>query len=233
MMAGDENQSCEGCSICDKSIFRVLKEESLEFISQHKTRYRFKKGQVIFNESNIPGGIYAINTGSVKISKEGKGDKEQILRFAGEGTILGYRSILSNENFGVSATALENVDLCFLPRTEFLKLVSSDINFTKELLKGISMELGLSRSQIVGITQNSVKERVAGALINLQSFYGLAQDSNFLSKKVSRTNLAQLTGTSLESVVRILKELKEEGYIELDGKLIKINDTKKLMSLVS
>ena len=227
----DEDQGCDGCSVCEKSLFKALDKKSLDLISEHKTRFRFKKGQIIFNESNVPNGVFAINTGSVKLYKEGKGSKEHIMRFAGPGAILGYRAIMCNESFGISAKALENVDLCFVPRNEFLDLVDNNIGFAKELLRELALELGETRDQIMSITQKCVRERIAGALLNLKVFYGLEADSEFLNKKISRTNLAQLTGTSLESVVRILKELKEAGLIDLDGKRIRISEPEKLKNL--
>jgi len=225
------DQSCVGCDICEISLFKALDQVSLRLMSEHKTRYHFKKGQIVFNEYNTPQGVYAINTGSVKLYKEGKGNKEHIMRFAGPGAILGYRAIMSNDTFGISATALENVDLCFVPKAEFLDLVDGNMNFAKELLRELSLELGETRNQIMNISQKCVRERIAGALLNLQVFYGLDEDSQFLNKKVSRTNLAQLTGTSLESVVRILKEFKEARFIELEGKRIKINDPVKLKDM--
>ncbi len=205
-----------------------MKVDSLRTLSKDKRDAYYKKGQVIFNEFNSPEGIYAIADGSLKIYKEGREGKEQILKFVGAGTVLGYRAILCNQPFGVSAAALEDTSLCFIPKATFQQLLTSDIEFTRQMLQELSQHLGDSHERVLGLTQKSVKERVAESLLNLKAFYGKKEDTDFLTKKISRTHIAQLCGISLESAVRTLKILESEGVISLVKKEICIKDVPRL-----
>jgi CRP/FNR family transcriptional regulator len=205
-----------------------MKLDSLRTLSEEKREAHYKKGQVIFNEFNSPDGIYAVADGSLKIYKEGKEGKEQILKFVGAGAVLGYRAIICDQPFGVSAAALEDTSLCFIPKATFQELLTLDIEFTQQMLQELSKDLGDSHGRVVGLTQKSVKERVSEALLNLKAFYGENTNNEFLTKKISRTHIAQLCGISLESAVRTLKALESEGVIVLVKKEICIKDVSRL-----
>lgn len=208
-----------------------MKTDSLRQLSLSKREMYFKKGQVVFNEFNSPEGIYAVYSGSLKVFKEGKAGKEQILKFVGPGTVLGYRAILCNQPFGISAATLEDSSLCFIPTKTFQELLSQDILFTQQMLQELSEDLGNARSNVIGLTQKSVKARIAETLLNLKAFYGEDKDTEFLSKKISRTHIAQLCGVTIESVVRTLKSLEREGVITLVKREIRIIDSLKLVQL--
>jgi len=208
-----------------------MKTDSLRQLSLNKREVYFKKGQVVFNEFNSPEGIYAVFSGSLKIYKEGKSGKEQILKFVGPGAVLGYRAILCNQTFGVSATTLEDTSLCFIPKSTFQELLAQDIEFAQQMLQELSVDLGDSRSSIIGLTQKSVEARISETLLNLKAFYGQDEKTEFLTKKISRTHIAQLCGVTLESAIRTLKKLEKEGVISLEKKEICIRNSLKLAEL--
>ena len=99
------------------------------------------------------------------------------------------------------------------------------------MLQELSEDLGNARSNVIGLTQKSVKARIAETLLNLKAFYGEDKDTEFLSKKISRTHIAQLCGVTIESVVRTLKSLEREGVITLVKREIRIIDSLKLVQL--
>lgn len=135
---------------------------------------------------------------------------------------------MCNQTFGVSAAALEETSLCFIPKTTFQQLLMLDIEFTQQMLQELSHDLGDSHKQVVDLTQKSIRERVSESLLNLKAFYGENEDTEFLAKKISRTHIAQLCGITLESAVRTLKILEDEGVISLLRKEICIKDVSRL-----
>ena len=98
---------CKHCLSRLHSVFSDLDEEELIELNLSKTSINFKRGQAIFSEGGVAHGIFCVNSGKIKIAHSGDEGKEQIVRFAKEGDILGYMSILSGDKYSSSATALE------------------------------------------------------------------------------------------------------------------------------
>ena len=115
------------------------KEELLEF-EQEKKVLNLKKGDEIIQEGNTPKGIYCIIKGTAKLFKIGFNGKEQILRFINEGDIIGYRSILSQEVFGASATAMTPVEIYYIPEKFFLKLLEVNPKLAFNVLQRIAKD---------------------------------------------------------------------------------------------
>ncbi|MBL4594573.1 MAG: Crp/Fnr family transcriptional regulator [Flavobacteriales bacterium] len=138
--------SCSNCGN-GNTIFCCLPSEELDKLSVNKDNNFFKKGQVIFYEGNHPHGMYCIYKGKVKISKLGDEGKEQIVRFAGEGELLGYRSSLSNESYKATATAMEDCYICHIPKDKFSDVLNNNSNFSLEIIKLLSNDLKKIRTK--------------------------------------------------------------------------------------
>ena len=96
-------------------IFLHLSQEEMELINYEKECNYFKRGEILYHEGRRMTGFYCVNKGIVKIYKTGIDGKEQIIAFAQKGDILGYRSILSNENACTTSKVIEDAVLCFIP----------------------------------------------------------------------------------------------------------------------
>ena len=216
--------NCGSCRVCEMSAFHNLDLDTLDALSQAKSDNIYRKGQIIYNESNYPDGIYAIYNGKVKLYIQGSTGKEQIIQLAGPGAILGYRAILCEEKYNVSAATLEETILCYIPKDTFLELLQKNMHLSKNVMQMLSKDLGAAQRKVADINQKTVHERVCEALLNVKLFYGVNEESGFINHEVSRTNLSNIAGTTLESTVRVLNALKKEGLITTEGKKIKIND---------
>lgn len=91
--------SCQFCSSREATVFCDLHQDDLEQINLNKGANLYKKGQIIFEEGFRPQGIYCVSQGKIKISKRGDRGKEQIIRLAKDGDIIGYRALISGENY--------------------------------------------------------------------------------------------------------------------------------------
>ncbi len=218
------------CSNCDsKHIFDCLPQDEILKLSDNKDNNFFKKGQVIFYEGNHPHGMYCIHNGKVKISKLGDEGKEQIVRFAGKGELLGYRSALSNESYKATATAMEDCYICHIPKDNFSEVLNNNSNFSMEIIKLLSDDLKKSEQNLLNISQKPVRERIAETLLILKNRFGYEKDGKTLSITLTRREIGDIAGTTTETTIRTLSEFVKEGSIKLSGKKIIVLNYNKLI----
>lgn len=227
----DNNNSCLTCDQHSKSIFCSLIETELEIISQVKKCLFFEKGASIFSEADEPKGIYCIQKGKAKLVQLGPDGKDQILHFANEGDIMGYRATLSGDIFSCSAIAIEKSTICFIPKDVFINAVGNNSKLALEIIHLFSEELKKIESNLTKITQGPVKERIAQSLLLLKNKYGFEADQSTINITIKREELANMAGTTRETATRILYSFQEEKLIQLIGKKIKIVDLKKLIEI--
>lgn len=215
--------SCNSCTIRTHPLFRHLVEQELQEIMLNKITETYKRGSIVYQEGNRMKGFCCVQSGIIKIYQTGFDGKEQIIRFAKPGDIIGYRSVVSNEPACTTTEVIEEAVLCHIPTEILLNLVKTNGNFAVELMKLTCKELGEANSYITDIAQKTVKERLAEILIHLQDEFG--EDSQgVLNISLTREELSNIVGTATESIIRLLSEFKSQAYIEINGRKIKILD---------
>ncbi|HEC44048.1 MAG TPA: Crp/Fnr family transcriptional regulator [Bacteroides sp.] len=223
--------SCDdGCLARSDSIFKHLSKEELDLVTFEKTVEQFKRGSVIYRESSRINGCYCIQKGIVKVFKTGIDGKEQIIRFAQAGDIIGFRSVLSSELACTTAEVLDDAYTCYIPSETLVHLVKNNGNFSMDLMQITCKELGEANAYITDIAQKTVRERLAEILIHLKKDFGL-DDNKVLQISLTREELANIVGTATESVIRLLSEFKQDQLIELNGRKIKILDEPGLIRI--
>jgi CRP-like cAMP-binding protein len=218
---------CDKCSLESSSIFKFLKADEVTSINFEKDFRQYKRGDILYQEGNRISGFYCINSGIIKVFKTGFDGKEQIIRFAKKGDIIAYRSVLSNELACTSAKVIEDCNVCFIPSEILISFIKTNPNFALELVKLACHELGEANSFITDIAQKTVRERLAEVLLFLVNDFGL-DNQQFLNISLTREELANIVGTATESVIRLLSEFKSDKLVELNGRRIKIINTKGL-----
>jgi CRP/FNR family transcriptional regulator len=163
------------------------------------------------------------------MSHLGDDGKEQIIRLVKAGDILGYRALLSGERYSASAEALEDTQVCFIPRDLFVKILKLDSNLAFEMMKLLSDELHRAEVKLTHLAQKPIRERLAETLLFIKETYGYEADGVTLNVRLSREDIANLVGTATESAIRLLSEFKKDGMIDLEGKKIKIIHPKELL----
>ncbi|RLD95556.1 MAG: Crp/Fnr family transcriptional regulator [Bacteroidetes bacterium] len=215
--------SCDSCTIRTHPLFRHLEEQELQEIMLNKITETYKRGSIVYQEGNRMKGFCCVQSGIIKIYQTGFDGKEQIIRFAKPGDIIGYRSVVSNEPACTTTEVIEEAILCHIPAEILLNLVKTNSNFAVELMKLTCKELGEANSYITDIAQKTVKERLAEILIHLDDEFG--EDlQGVLKISLTREELSNIVGTATESIIRLLSEFKSLGYIEINGRKIKILD---------
>ena len=217
--------SCATCQARKKSLFSANFDENLSHLEEHKSCSYFKKNQPLFIEGSFPRGVYCLNQGKVKVFARGDEGKEQIIHIAKEGEIIGFRAMFSGDMYKVSATALEDANICFISKDDFLDMIDTNPTLRNGIMRELSKELGDRAIFITNMAQKSVRERLAAALIILDDVYSGEQIN------LTREDLANFVGTATETLIRLLKDLKEEGVIEIHTRKLEIIDKDKLMKI--
>lgn len=221
---------CEQCIVRQFSSLKSLSKEELLKIAECKTSYTIKKGDSIFEEGEITNGVYCVKDGVCKLSKLSANGKDQIVKLVKSGELLGQRSMISDEPANLSAVALEDMQVCFIPKSEIMGFFNQNNQFSMNMMKTICSDLKEADDHMVSLAQKNVKERLAETLIYLEDTFGKNEDGS-LRIQLSREELAGMIGTATESCIRLLSEFNKSGYIELVNKKIILKDKNKLKKL--
>ncbi|WP_396148489.1 Crp/Fnr family transcriptional regulator [Flavobacterium sp.] len=218
---------CEQCIVREFSSLKALNKEELLKMANCKTSYTIKKGEPIFEEGESVNGIYCIKDGVCKLSKLSANGKDQIVKLVKPGELLGQRSMISDEPTNLSAVALEDMEVCFIPKSEILGFFNNNNQFSMNVMKTICGDLKESDDHMVSMAQKTVKQRLAESLLYLEETFGKNEDGS-LHIQLSREELAGMIGTATESCIRLLSEFAKNGLVNLNGKRISILDKNKL-----
>ena len=221
---------CEQCIVRQFSSLKSLNKEELLRMADCKTSYTIKKGEYIFEEGEITKGVFCVKDGICKLSKLSANGKDQIVKLVKPGELLGQRSMISEEPANLSAVALEDMEVCFIPKKEIMGFFTENNQFSMNVMKTICGDLKEADDHTVSMAQKNVKERLAETLLYLEDSFG-QNDDGTLQIQLSREELAGMIGTATESCIRLLSEMNKNGLIDLVGKKIAIIDRSKLRKL--
>jgi len=208
-----------------------MSKEELKRVSDSKITKSIKKGQAIFEEGEKLNGVFCVRDGVSKLSKLSANGKDQIVKLASKGEVMGQRSVIAEESTNLSAVAVSDMEVCFIPKEGIVEALHKNPNFTVEVLRHMAHDLREADDVIVNMSQKTVKQRIAEAFLYLRDNFG-ADTDGFLKVTLSREDIANVVGTATESCIRIISEFKKKNYIKTSGKKIGVVDEKKLRDLV-
>jgi CRP-like cAMP-binding protein len=215
-------KSCSLCLSCNK--------EWLPAIDANRKVYHYKKGELLFKEGEEVKGIFFINSGLVKVHKRWDDEKEMILRFANDGAIVGHRGLGGDTIYPVSGTALNNTEVCFVDIDFFTATLKTNPDYLYQLMLFFATELKESEKRMRNMAHMSAKGRIAYALITLQQKFGIDSDG-YLNIVLSRQDIASYTGTTYETLFKMMNEFTIENTLRFFVKKIEILDITKLVSV--
>lgn len=220
---------CQVCKSRDRSLFTSLSDGELTNLSYSKTCTSYRKGQALFHRGTRPLGVFCINSGSIKVSRTGVDGKDQILKISASGDLLGYKALIAENHYEDTAEALEDCSVCFIPKDDFLTMLSAGSQFYMDILKAICIEHNVISSKITQMAQRSVRQRLALTLLMLHDTYGLEHDvAGKIEINLTREDLSNIVGTATESLIRLLNQFKQEEMIRINGRKIELLDTAAL-----
>lgn len=204
--------------------FSIEKKEFSE-IFVHKLIKHFQAKDVIYREGDTPSFIYYVKTGKVKIQKMNKDGKEVVFELCKEGDFFGYWSVLKHAEQQDTAEVIEDAEIWLIPIQDFRSQIDTNTEVSGKFLKLLSNNLLVKEHKLLEMAYDSVRKRIANALIEMCDKYG---EQNQLRMKIPRELIASMAGTSVETAIRMLSEFKSDSLIEINASEIVILDYNKL-----
>lgn len=211
-----------GEAIAKKDGLHELKELMQDRGSRH-----YKKNQTIHHEGDRVSGIYFIISGKVKTVKLTEDGRELITGMYKTDDYLDINIILTENTYTDTAIALEDTEMSFLPADQFDKLINNYPDIGAQFIKLLAGNVKEKESRLLQIAYSSVRKRIADAIVNLMKQHS----ADGKSIKISRDDLAALSGTAPETISRTLTDFREEGLIDKKGSTLTILDMQKLEKL--
>ena len=212
-------------------VFSGLSDEELDGIIPHVIKRKLKNNTVIFHENDPASAFYLVKTGRVKIYKVGPDGREQVLAILGNGQIFGDVPAFDGGPYPASAATMADSEIYLIRSEDFQGLVRRYPEVALKIIRVLGQRLRQSMELVRDLSFKQVPHRLAGLLLKLGSEYGSETAAGILiDLKLSRQELADIVGTSRETITRELKKMEREGMIEVERRLITITDIKRLKS---
>jgi CRP-like cAMP-binding protein len=212
-------------------VLESLPQRDLRRLREHLHLKKVKKGKELFKEGTYPRAVYIVKRGKVKLFQQGQNGSETIVTIYSSGEMFGYRPILCNEKNPASAQTLEDCAIYVLPARHFVQLLSVSTTLSNLLLRNLSHEFRVLVNKIGAFAQKSVRERTALSLLILGEKYNKPGSKDAAEITLSRHDLAAFVGTTIETIARILRRLKEDKIIKTFGRKIVIQNPRALQQL--
>jgi CRP/FNR family cyclic AMP-dependent transcriptional regulator len=226
-------EDCLLCKMRQSGYFCNLPPASLQELDKVKYASAYPQGAVLFVEGQAPRGLYMICGGRVKLSTTSRDGKTLILRIAQAGEVLGLHATVSGKPYELTAEALQPCQLDFIRRDDFLRFLQhhSDacLNAAQHLSKNCQSAYEMIRS--LGLS-HSVAEKLARLLLEWSSDGDVVKEGIRIKVSLTHEEIAQLIGTSRETVTRVLGEFRQKKLAQLRGSTLVILDKPALERMI-
>jgi CRP/FNR family transcriptional regulator, cyclic AMP receptor protein len=229
-------QITENCLICKlrhSGFFCDLDKPALESLEQIKYASAYPQGAMLFVEGQSARGIYIVCTGRVKLSTTSRDGKTLILRIAQAGEVLGLHATVSGKPYELTAETLQPCQLDFVKRDDFLKFLQNHsdacLNAAQHLSQNCQSAYEMIRS--LGLS-HSVSEKLARLLLEWAEDGDATKDGIRIKVSLTHEEIAQLIGTSRETVTRVLSEFRDKKLANLHGSTLLIQNKEALERLI-
>ncbi|MBK9593459.1 MAG: Crp/Fnr family transcriptional regulator [Crocinitomicaceae bacterium] len=202
----------------------------LDLINSSSKQVKIGAKENVFLAGDKAEGIFEIISGKVKVTSKDNLENESLIRLAADSDILGHRGIGGDWVYHVTATALEDTTLLFIPRKTFEILARTNAEFSYKMMTLFAEELKHAEEKTLHLP---VINRVANAILMNYTAFGADAKTGELNYTLSRQDFANRAITTYESTVRAIAELKSEKIIDTDNKTIFIKNLKKLQQVAS
>jgi CRP/FNR family cyclic AMP-dependent transcriptional regulator len=216
----------------DQLVFASSNADVLKELTEQRSINIYKKKQVIYAEGNHPLQLFYVLKGKVKTYKTNEDGKDLVTDLYSAGDFLGHVALLQGGLYKETAEAMDECELAIIPRKEFEDLVNSNREVAQKFIGLLAKNIIEKESQLLNMAYNSLRKKVADALITLKRKYQSPGATTF-TIDISRENLATIAGTATESLIRTLSDFRSEKLIDIkDGHITLLNE-KKLEGMIN
>jgi CRP-like cAMP-binding protein len=204
-------------------IFTDLGEDQLDKIARMGSHQKYKKDAVILFEHEDSAGLFIIAKGKVKVSRYSDDSREVILAILSESDIFGEMSILDGYSRSATVTSIVDSEIFLLKRDDFLQLLKSNHDIVTSMLQELTRRLRVADMKIKALSMKDSEGKIAAVLIQLADEIGkIAFGKAEIEKLPYQHDLANMAGTSRETISRTLHTFAKKGFVELDGAGLRI-----------
>ncbi len=209
----------------------VKAQKDILLLTDDREIRRYKAKDVIYEFAEIPRWLYYLTEGQVKLYQSNDMGKELITQVIKQGEFFGFNDLIEDKAYQMSAAALKDSDITLIPKADFMAMLYSNRDFSIQFIKMISNKAVQSEKQMIEMAYNSVRKKVANALISFAIQSTLSENEKiFISQ--SREDLAAKAGTAKETLIRTLSDFKDENLIKIKARQIIINNIQDLKDLI-
>jgi len=216
-------------SICLLPSYNVLTQQQIDRINSNALIVSHKKGEIVFGQDKPVSYLMFLNSGLVKIFKEGQNKKTVILKIAGPGHYIGAFSIFYENRYQISGTTIEDSELVYININIFREILSENGAYALQILQNLSSEGMFLINKLMDFPQKQIPGRIAEMLL---FFASEVYNNNEFTLPISRQDLADLVYSTKESVSRTLTEFKNDRIIGIDDRKVVLQsvDLLKILS---
>lgn len=213
-------------------IFSQLSDDKLEQISNLATLQKFNKDAVVLSEHETGSTFFIVIKGKVKLSRISEDGNEVILATLSESDFFGEMSLLDGSSRSATVTAIEDSELLIIVRKEFINLLRIDPNISIALLIELTQKLRTANMKLKSLSLKDAEGKVATVILQLADDIGkIRQGTLEIEKLPFQHDLANMAGTSRETISRTLHTFAKKGLVELDGSRLRILNYEKFKEL--
>ena len=228
----NHQQRAKAAESLDNFFDEIKNEKALDQLTDSKIINHYKKKQRIYAEGNHPHSLYYLNSGKIRTYKINENGKELTISLFNAGDFFGYNALLENSVYKESAETLEESEISIIGREDFEILINKNKEVALKFIKLLAHNVTEKEEQLINLAYNSLRKRVADAIVTLLKKYKKEEHPDFLIH-ISREDLAHIAGTTTESLIRTISDFKNEKLIEAEAGYIKVLNEKKLLSMLN
>ncbi len=205
-------------------IFSEIDAQMLTRIEEVGIVRNYKKDMIILDETNEGTGLFIVTKGEVKVTRNDSEGREIILSILGEYEYFGEMSLLDGNHPSANVVAMGDTELFYIGREEFIQLIEYNPKITYALLEGLIRRLRAADDKIKSLSLLKAEGKIVAAIIQIAETSGTMKQGLVEVELPYQHEIANIAGTSRETVSRILHSLERKGIVQLDGSKIRIPD---------
>lgn len=225
-------ENCQSCAYRAKAVVCDLEGDELDAFQKIKRAIRYDSQQTVFYEGHACLGLYLLCAGKVKLSRSSVRGQRQIVRILDSGELIEKHSFRDGALHEVTCETIEPSQICVIEKESYMALIRSNPSLAIRLIQLLSCELGMHMDQLDQFTFKTARERLAGLLLELGGRFGSKAGAGVqVGITLKREEVAEMAGVTVETVIRLLSAFREEGLVQLDGRIITLLNQERLAKI--